>query len=347
LQNGKAPSAVFLIGGGSQVPKLNEIISQHLKLPKERVVVRGMETVQNLEHDGATLMGPEGITPVGILVKAMKSKERDFAEIKVNGQNVKLFQTKKLKVADALVLAGFNPRDLIPKRGKSMVIFVNEDKKTIYGEYGEPAKILVNNDAGSLDTEIHNGDIITVQPAEPGKDAYGSVKDIIHLQDTIQVNEQKISRYYNVRVNGRNADGGKVLREEDKIAFSQISTVDDLCEYMQLDYNKHDIYCKGEKGNINTLIEGNTPIIIHEKKIAGRDVKSSDVLQEYIEVIYNGTPLKIQKGKTDILFVDIFNYIDVDFRKVQGKLLLKHNGEKANYTSTLKEGDEIWIDWKS
>ena len=41
-----------------------------------------------------------------------------------------------MQVKDALVLAGFNPRNLIPGRGKSININVNGSKKHYMGNMG-------------------------------------------------------------------------------------------------------------------------------------------------------------------------------------------------------------------
>lgn len=127
--NGKSPSAVFLIGGGSQLPILNKLIADNLQLQESRVVVKSVENIQNIEYDTPILEGPQSITPVGILTCAIKNERKDFMEIKVNDKKIKLFRSADLKISDALILAGFNPRDLISRKGKSILVTINGDKK--------------------------------------------------------------------------------------------------------------------------------------------------------------------------------------------------------------------------
>ena len=42
---------------------------------------------------------------------------------------------------------------------------------------------------------------------------------------------------------------------------------------------------------------------------------------------------------------DIFDYIDFDRTKANGKLLLLHNGNQADFMKELKNGDEVVIKW--
>ncbi|SET32783.1 cell division protein FtsA [Natronincola peptidivorans] len=340
-QNGKSPSVVFLIGGGSQSPRLSELIADYLQLPKERVVIRSMEIIQNLQLDTAIINGPEGITPIGIMVKAIKNKQTDFIEVEVNRKTIKIFKTKRLKVSDSLVAIGFNPRDLIPKKGEKIKVHINGEEKLFFGEYGEPAKILVNGKTAHLDTMLENNDVIIINPATEGKKPNISLKDIIELNNTISVNDKTIHRYKDIKVNGHQVNPNYKLQHEDQVEYTILTNLQDLCDSLDISFQDHDIYLNGEKGNLHTKLDGIKQIII-DKKIK----EEAPVLEEPgIEVIYNGEPLKINAGKKDLIFVDIFNYIDFDRTRVQGRLVIKHNGNTANYTDALKDGDEVWVYW--
>ncbi len=47
-----------------------------------------------------------------------------------------------------------------------------------------------------------------------------------------------------------------------------------------------------------------------------------------------------------MVFVDIFEYIDFDLSVAKGIINLTLNGERASYTETLKNGDDIEISWR-
>ncbi|MCC5910246.1 MAG: pilus assembly protein PilM [Clostridiaceae bacterium] len=347
-KNQKSPSVVFLIGGGSQIPQLSNIIAQKLEMPKERVVVRTIENIQNLQGDARVFTGPEGITPIGILVKAINNETRDFIEVEVNKQRVKLFKTQGLKVSDALLMTDLKPRDLVPKKGESLKVFVNGKETTIYGEYGESAEILVNNKISNLDTPINTGDSITIKPAKQGKHAVGYLLDVVKFQDVFYVNDKEINKFYNVKINGEEIKDNKQLRNKDEVQYTSIDTVEDLYYYLRIDAKEYDVYIDGAGAYLYNEIAANVRIITEKKE--DNDIKedaSSLDKEKSLEVIYNGKPIKIHSNKTDLIFVDIFNFVDFNRNEAKGKLVLKHNGEIANYTNPLRCGDEIEVYWEN
>jgi len=350
VQNGKAPSAIFLIGGGSQIPRLPELLANKLGLPKERVAVRGIETIKNLEHEELVVAGPEGITPVGILAKTLEYHDIDFIETTVNGRGIKLFQSKQLKVSDALVLAEFNPRDLIQKKGASLNLIINGKNTMYFGEYGEAAEIYVGNKEAHLDTTITDGDVIKIDPAKAGQDATRCLNDIIDFAKGFYLDGRWLNRAQNVTVNGRRESTGRDLDNNDKVEFDEISTVADLCNFMKIDYDKHSILMGDKKASKTTKITDNIYISIEREVLTDKskyDEKNAKTEEDEdcIYVIYNGSPLKIVKNREQLIFVDIFDSIDFDRSKVNGKLVLTHNGQPANYTNPLNEKDIIVIEW--
>lgn len=350
-QNGRSPSAVFLIGGGGQVPYLSRFIAEELGLPEERVVVRGIEAFKDTIISSTPISGPEYITPVGILAKTLKNRELDFIEIFVNDQRFRLFQTRKLQVKDALVLAGFNPRKLIPERGKSINITINNKRKTLYGEYGEPAKILINDQACSIESNIRDGDIIRVYPAEKGEEKTYQLRDILPLENKIYINDNPTLQVYDYTVNKQLATKDTIIQDGDYIEYRNIASVRELCHYMDLDYGDYHI----EVNNIEAGLEdsiGNGDYINIEKRKAkekgygnigseGREALTG----EKIIVKCNGQVVEIPDKKNGVIFVDIFDYIDFDRSRVQGKLVLLLNGRVANYTDIIRNGDEIEVYW--
>ncbi|MBU5675383.1 pilus assembly protein PilM [Alkaliphilus sp. MSJ-5] len=351
-QNGKSPSAVFLIGGGSQIPYLNTFIAKELNLPEERVVVRGIETIKNTVLIREPISGPEYITPIGILAKAVNNQELDFIEIYINGQRSKLFQTKKLKVKDALVLAGFNPRKLIPKRGKSINIILNDNNRTLYGEYGEVAEILINGKASNIESSIKDGDIIKVHPAEEGQPATYLLKDIVPLEDEIFINGESTLQVYNCTINNEKAEGDIIIKEDDNIQYCRIESIENLCTYMDVSYDEYIIKINDKIASLDEKIRHKDYVSIEKKVIVNnlQEVKenSKEQLQltkESILVKCNDSLVEIPKKNGGVIFVDIFDYIDFDRSTVQGKLVLLLNGHDANYTDFIETGDEIKVYW--
>lgn len=65
-----------------------------------------------------------------------------------------------------------------------------------------------------------------------------------------------------------------------------------------------------------------------------------------LTVIVNGKPVTL-KGKSEYVFVDVFDHIDFDLSKPEGKAVVtNHNGQPAQYMSVLSPGDNLEIYWK-
>ena len=65
-----------------------------------------------------------------------------------------------------------------------------------------------------------------------------------------------------------------------------------------------------------------------------------------IIVIVNQKPV-VMRGKQSYMFVDIFDYIDFDTRRMQGSgIATLVNGKDAQYTQELYNGDKIEVYWK-
>lgn len=64
-----------------------------------------------------------------------------------------------------------------------------------------------------------------------------------------------------------------------------------------------------------------------------------------LPVMVNGEPILLL-GKPSYIFVDIFDYIEFDRSQVKGKLVVKKNGETANYFDPLQENDTLEVYWE-
>ena len=95
-----------------------------------------------------------------------------------------------------------------------------------------------------------------------------------------------------------------ILEISSENSFKTIFVNDDKIEVFP------DVYMNGERANPDILIEDGSKIIIKEK---------------------------------DMILIDVLNYITFDDKKVSSKLITKINGEEANFTSPVKDGDRVLI----
>jgi len=366
--NEKSPSAVFCIGGGCQIPGFTDLLAAELELPKERVVIKPVETLEKITFDGESLKGPEFITPLGIGVTAIKEKENDFLQIMVNEKSVRLFNSKILTVSDALILVGYHARALLPERGQSLAYTLNNKSRVLKGGYGTPSRIFVNGSLASLDYKIRNKDVIHVETGEKGLDAKMSLNDLVQPFEFI-FNDERIQSKHNIRVNDLNCNLDYNIQSGDEISFDEMRTLRDLMLFRGIDTVQVEMYVNGEVATgdrllqvddiVRTRIKDEVPSItdlISEEVI--QDIEVDDVIIEEVEkkpiviesydydLLVNGKSVSIKDINRKMVFVDVFEYIDFDISKPQGILELTLNGQKANYREFLKSGDVIEIYWR-
>ena len=73
---------------------------------------------------------------------------------------------------------------------------------------------------------------------------------------------------------------------------------------------------------------------------------ASASVEKFVFIIVNDKPVKLT-GKKDYIFVDVFEFIDFDLSKPQGRAVVTNlNGEHAQYNQFLNEGDKLDIYWE-
>ncbi|MCK8059628.1 MULTISPECIES: cell division protein FtsA [unclassified Fusibacter] len=359
--NGGVPSAVFLIGGGCQVPGFKSLLAKHLDIADERVVIKGAELLENITYESDPFKGPEFITPLGIGYSALKDREHDFLQVHVNETPLRLFNSKKLLVSDALVLIGYSARKLLPERGKSITIVLNEHSRKIQGGYGEAAKVYINGALASLDSPIKNKDVINVEPAVKGEDAFVKIADIVDLENRVYFNQEVLRLVQDVWVNEAPADSDHILTHNDQVSIKALNTVEDLMEFkgirtkdaLRINGREVELGVKLKHGDYiswDPLEEGPSRSVTKEadERLNPQVVGKEKTLEQQnnFDLVVNHRALSIKTDKKTLVFVDVFDYIDFDLTKPKGIIDLQLNGSRARYTDVLKNGDVIYIGWK-
>lgn len=345
--NGKSPSAVFLVGGGSLVPRLEEHIAMMLHLPSERVGLRKLTKTKELNIKDKKLSGPEFVTPIGIAVTSFMNKQKDFLTVYVNEKSIKLFNSKTLTVADALILVGFNPRQLIGRRGLSLTFTLNKKIEIVKGDIGESARIFINGTQGSLDKMLSNGDKIIIDPAVDGNDAEVYIASYASLLKGKIVYANNIEKILSpvITVNNEHQTVNYKIKEQDTIEINSIDTVKGLFELMQIDIENISIELNGKTAELDSSIS-NGDHINWNYNIKEEVQNTSKIFSKGIVVTVNGEPFTIEQNKEKLMFLDIFNHIEVDILKIKGINEMKLNGKNANYTDIIKNGDIIEFHWE-
>ncbi|KAA5808482.1 cell division protein FtsA [Thermoanaerobacterium thermosaccharolyticum] len=219
--NGKSPSAVFLVGGSSNLPNIAEEIAKNLSIQPERVSVRDASSITVVEYKGKKLKGPEYITPIGIAYSSMIDRKKDFITIYFNDEKLELLNVKEMTIMDVLLKTNFDSKKLIARPGRNLSFKLNGENIVINGGVGTPAKILKNGIVSNLKSKVENGDKIVVVNGINGKDASITIKELKdkYSASKITVNGSFVDDDYIVK----NGDDVKIIVENDEDFFVYIN----------------------------------------------------------------------------------------------------------------------------
>lgn len=368
LNGGKAPNAVFLVGGGAHTPLIKENIAKILNLPVQRVAIKGRESVVDCICDGN--LGSAGVTVLGIALISIKRLGHDFVDVTINDKIISLFNAHKHTVMDVLVQEGINPKILIGKNGRNIRFNVDGIKRVAFGTLGKGAEIKINKLLSNIDSQVKEGDIIEVAFSVDGKNAAPKIMDFVK-------NIQAVSFYFediiqNIEpvpfINGVRSKINAVIKEEDEVNIVYPTTISDYAKYFH-DKAKGLTFTMKNKELLSDYVikEGdriykayvkdeNTAVEKEEYKEASTEKQKE--LEIAIDENVNNKELskcvvEVNKkiitllNKDKYVFVDIFNYVEFDLSISKGNLILMLNGSKASYYQPLKSGDVIEIYWEN
>ena len=378
LNGDMSPSAVFVVGGGGKIKGFTEQIAKELELDPKRVALRGEEIMNDVDFPSDCLKDSTIITPVGICLSYYE-QNNNFIYVIFNGTRIKLYDNNKLAVIDAAIQASFDRESLFPRRGKEVHYTVNGKNRVTRGEYGESATITVNGENVDINHAIKANDEIIMQESTQGRPAQVRISDLLdyHGKISVTVDGQKLTLAKPIKVNGREETSDYLIQEGDEVSLYSYYTYGQMYDYLKLN-SKQKLTVNGREANEESAIYAGDKLEIqvkeekqtqmHDANEPEKEVKPEtvQVFKDMVEqaakeekqeeetisdnksivVIANQKPVTLA-GKDSYQFVDIFDYIDFDTRTVKGKgIVTRVNGENAQYTQQLKDGDKLEIFWK-
>lgn len=369
--NKESPVAVFLIGGGSKTPRMKKYISEYLGLPEFRIAIGTKDSVKNVDTSSLSAFDPELITPIGIAYSSIAGNNYDFFSVTVNGEKVRLYSIRQMKVMDALLMSGFDSRRLMGFSGKNLSFTLNNKDYYYKGEYSTPAQIFVNSNISNIETKINPGDVIEVIPAVDGITPIVKISDIVDnvdIRGKVIFNNIEITLGTKYLLNNVEVDQDYIIGNSDVIEIINVNKLFHLIELYEIDAEYYTFYSEGTRISLDTdLSDGmkidlmqndllnfmNTSDVneLNEKNVENlinnaRPIEA-DSLNDKIYVTLNDEiiELKTREDKTPYIFADMISYTDIDPSNPQGNLVILHNGEGASYTGIINDGDTITIKW--
>lgn len=328
LNGGKAPSAIFLVGGGAHTPNVIEELSCVTGIAIERIGIKDRKSVKECVADNN--LGSAGVTVLGILLSSMRRFGEDFINVNLNNKKVSLFNSHKHKVLDVLIIEEIKSDMLIGKHGKNIRFYINGKKRIAFGKKGENAKIFLNGDISSIDSKIKDNDNIIIDFAKKGADAKENVAAYINKKELVTISIENKKQEINpvIIVNGEEKTVDYIINNEDNLDIIYPTKIRDFKRYILKSEEK--IYV-----NNNEVSE---EYILSSDDIVSRKIENIDS----IKIKVNGNEV-ILEGKKEYIFVDSLLYTEFDINKIRKESVLKLNGEIPSYTEKLRNGDNIEI----
>lgn len=378
LNGDKTVSACFVVGGGGKIHGFTEALAEKLDLPAERVALRGEEVLKEVNFEQEDIKkDPLLVTPIGICLNYYEQKN-NFIMVRFNGERLKLYDNNRLTIVDAALQAGFPNDQLFPKRGTPINFTVNGAARIARGEAGEPAIVTLNGDQANINTPLVPNCEITIEPSTAGEDAVytvGQLEEYHEANITVYVNGKMIVCPKFVQVNGSLEPASYEIKEGDAIETRNYYTVGQVAEFMDVEVDHdHDILVNNRVGDFDTLVYDNFTIdwtvlsfgvaLESENRYNATEGTAEEVpddtaekqeeaapesvtdTQNNIVVTVNGEAVEMM-GKESYIFVDIFDRITFDLTAGKGRAIATLiNGEEAEFSQPLHDGDRIDLYWK-
>ena len=368
--NGEAPQAVFLVGGGSKLKGLPELVAAGLGLDTARVAVGSREIIRGITAPKSIQIGTEHATPLGIAITATDGLKYDFTTITLNGKKLRALDTRRLTVFELCNLAGIKPEQLMARSGKSLSFTVDYEPQTLRGTPSAPAVITLNGKECSLSAAVRKGDEVNITPAVPGEDAAALLSDYYDMSGlflgevSLDGRSVRIGSY--LRVNGEITTSDADIENGDKIISVHIRTLGELLEWEELsggswliNGSPAELSAPLSSGDVITSVkskpaEAPAEPVSHQNQpaeaTAGQEVPEPPADQpEGIPIVFNGAPAVFpsdpENGGRPPIFLDILAaFTDDPTGLLSRSETVTINGKTARLDEAIHSGDVIVIE---
>ncbi len=366
--NGRPPQAIFLVGGGSQIPGLATLVAGALSLEQNRVAVGGNNYMKKMIVSDIDISDPGYATPFGIAITAGTMLGTDGFFAFVNGRKIRLYSSEKQTVMDALLLSGYRYSQLLGKPPKPLQFTLGGRSKTVSGSFATAAVITLNGEPASISTPINRADNITIVDAIDGEDASATIVDILPgtaQEHFVKVAEHTLRFGVTAIVNGRVASPDRQIQDGDEIVEKNITTVAELFIENGMDIYQYEPQINGNILDFDYILKDNDEIElgvgevfdpqdqevlpVEEEETEGQSAEPQHPLQAgviYVMINDRRVELPAKQDKSPYLFVDMLNYIDIDPTTPKSNIKIQKNGVSASYLDVVNIGDSIDVSWE-
>lgn len=350
--NGEAPQAVFLVGGGSKLAGLPELVAKGLGLDPARVAVGSKEMIRGITTPKNIELGTEHATPVGIAITASEGVKYDFTTITINGRKIRALDTRRLTVFELCALAGIRPEQLMARSGKALTYTADGEKITLRGTPSVPSEMSLNGKPCSLNSPVRKGDEVNIVPAVPGEDAAALLSDQYDLAGMsvieVTVDGRNVTAGDHISVNGiptaadADIENGAVLQRIRLGTFGELLAQEEIPLECAL--------LNGFHAEAGQALSDGDEITTQKAEIPAEAPQEAapepPAEPDGIPIVFNGMPAVFPaKAGQQPIFLDILAaFSDDPTGLLAGSANVTINGKLARLDEVIRPGDEIVID---
>lgn len=356
--NGGAPQAVFLVGGGSKLPGLPELVADGLGLPAQRVAVGSREMIRGITAPKSVELGTEHATPVGIAITASEGVKYDFTTITLNGRKIRALDTRRLTVFELCSLAGIKPEQLLARSGKSLSYTADGERIVLRGTHSTPCEISLNGKECSLNSQVRKGDEVNVVPAVPGEDAAALLSDQYDMAGmsllTVTLDGRQLTTGDHILVNGtptaQDADieNGAVLRRIRLDTLGALLAQEGLpAEGARVNGESQPPEYTLRDGDVITSAPEGSPVEVSpEPEETPTEPPAQGSTEDGVPIVFNGMPavFPMEPGRQPVFLDILAAFSDDPTGLLAGSSTVMINGKLARLDEVIHPGDEIVIE---
>lgn len=356
--NGGAPQAVFLVGGGSKLPGLPELVADGLGLPAQRVAVGSREMIRGITAPKSVELGTEHATPVGIAITASEGVKYDFTTITLNGRKIRALDTRRLTVFELCSLAGIKPEQLLARSGKSLSYTADGERIVLRGTHSTPCEISLNGKECSLNSQVRKGDEVNVVPAVPGEDVAALLSDQYDMAGmsllTVTLDGRQITTGDHILVNGtptaQDADieNGAVLRRIRLDTLGALLAQEELpAEGARVNGESQPPEYTLRDGDVITSAPEGSPVEVSpEPEETPTEPPAQESAEDGVPIVFNGMPavFPMEPGRQPVFLDILAAFSDNPTGLLAGSSTVMINGKLARLDEVIHPGDEIVIE---
>lgn len=241
LNQGKAPQAVLLAGGGSLAPDVDSALAAALDLAPGRVGRRPVDLQTRFVSVPEGLRHAWAVTPLGIAGTALERRGLPFAHFQVNGRWVQALNlNQRFSAFDALVASGKERVQFYGRPGLAVTYTFNGQPRTSRGTLGSSCKLFVNGAPATLDTPLASGDSLTFVDAVSGEDGRLSFAQALEKEGlgsgVVRLNGEELPLPVELGVDGQPvADLGTSVPDRARLTASASVTLQELMKRQGVD----------------------------------------------------------------------------------------------------------------